>query len=73
MKIGTVKELLAPARLNPALQGVALLLAEVGTERITAADLVGAKPGDRVVLLTGPAAASVTMQAPADAAAIAIL
>ena len=39
MKIGTVKELLAPARLNPALQGMALLLAEVGTERIVAADL----------------------------------
>ena len=73
MKIGTVTELLAPARLNPALQGMALLLAEVGTERIVAADLVGAKPGDRVVLLTGPAAASVTMQAPTDAAAIAIL
>lgn len=73
MKIGTVTELLTPARLNPALQGMALLLAEVGTERIAAADLVGAKPGDRVVLLTGPAAASVTMQAPVDAAAIAIL
>lgn len=73
MKIGTVTELLTPACLNPALQGMALLLAEVGTERIAAADLVGAKPGDRVVLLTGLAAASVTMQAPADAAAIAIL
>ncbi len=73
MKIGTVKELLTPARLNPALQGTGLLLIEVDTERIVAADLVGAKPGDRVVLLTGPAAASVTMRAPADAAAIAIL
>lgn len=73
MKIGTVKELLAPARQDPALQGVALVLVEAGTERIAAADLVGAKPGDRVVLLTGPAAASVTMQAPVDAAAIAIL
>lgn len=73
MKIGTVKELLTPARLNPALQGVALVLVEAGAERIAAADLVGAKPGDRVVLLTGPAAVTVTMQAPADAAAIAIL
>ncbi len=72
MKIGTVTELLTPARLNPALLGTGLLLAEVGTEQIAAADLVGAKPGDRVVLLTG-SAAGVTTQAPTDAAAIAIL
>lgn len=73
MKIGTVTELLTPARQDPALIGTALLLADTGEEKIAAADLVGAKPGDRVLILTGKAAARLSMETPADAAAVVIL
>ena len=73
MKIGTVIGSVWATRKAACLQGQTFLVAEDGGERIVAADQVGAGPGDRVLLATGTVASRYCMDAPVDAAVVAIL
>ncbi len=73
MKIGKVVTALEVSKRAPCLGDRPLLLVRTPTEELVAADLVGAAPGEAVLLLTGPAAAGLAMDAPADAAAVAVV
>ena len=73
MKIGTVTGSVWATRKAPILQGQTFLTVESEGSRIVAADQVGAGPGDRVLLATGTTAARYCMEAPVDAAVVAIL
>ena len=53
--------------------GHTFLVVNTGTEELVAADQVGAGPGDRVLLITGTAAARYCMDAPMDAVVVAIV
>ena len=53
--------------------GQTFLVVETGCESLVAADQVGAGPGDRVLLATGSVASRYCMDAPIDAAVVAIL
>ena len=53
--------------------GQTFLVVETGGESLVAADQVGAGPGDRVLLATGTVASRYCMDAPVDAAVVAIL
>ena len=55
------------------LMGQTFLVVDAGGEKIVAADHVGAGKGDRVLLVTGSAAARFCMEAPLDAVVVAIL
>ena len=73
MKIGTVTGSIWATRKAQCLQGQTFLVVECGGEEIVAADQVGAGPGDRVLLATGTVASRYCMDAPVDAAVVAIL
>ena len=73
MKIGNVKGSVWATRKAPCLQGQTFLVVESDGCQIVAADQVGAGPGDRVLLATGTTAARYCMDAPVDAAVVAIL
>ena len=73
MKVGTVVGSVWATRKAQCLQGQTFLVVETGGEEIVAADQVGAGPGDRVLLATGTVAARYCMDAPVDAAVVAIL
>ena len=73
MKIGTVIGSVWATRKAACLQGQTFLVVEDGGERIVAADQVGAGPGDRGLLATGTVASRYCMDAPVDAAVVAIL
>lgn len=73
MKLGIVVESVAAARRAQCLLGQALLVVQTGEETLVAADRVGAAPGDRVLLATGNAAARYCMDAPVDAAVVAVV
>ena len=53
--------------------GQTFLVVETGWESLVAADQVGAGPGDRVLRATGTVASRYCMDAPIDAAVVAIL
>jgi ethanolamine utilization protein EutN len=53
--------------------GQTFLIVDMGGESIVAADRVGAGIGDRVLLATGTVASRYCMDAPVDAAVVAIL
>ena len=53
--------------------GQTFLVVDTGTETLVAADQVGAGMGDRVLLATGTVASRYCMDAPIDAAVVAIL
>lgn len=53
--------------------GHTFLVVSTGTEELVAADQVGAGPGDKVLLVTGTAAARYCMDAPMDAVVVAII
>ena len=55
------------------LAGQTFLVIDTGREDLVAADQVGAGVGDRVLLATGTVAARYCMDAPIDAAVVAIL
>jgi ethanolamine utilization protein EutN len=55
------------------LAGQTFLVVDTGGDEIVAADQVGAGKGDRVLLVTGTAAARFCMEAPVDAVVVAIL
>ena len=73
MKIGTVTGSVWATRKAACLQGQIFLVVETLQGEIVAADHVGAGTGDRVLLVTGSAAAKFSMESPVDAAVVAIL
>ena len=73
MKVGTVVGAIWATRKAQCLQGQTFLVVQSGEERIVAADQVGAGPGDRVLLVTGTVASRYCMEAPVDAAVVAIV
>lgn len=73
MKIGKVIGSVWATRKAQCLQGQTFLVVESCGEEIVAADQVGAGPGDRVLLATGTVASRYCMDAPVDAAVVAIV
>lgn len=73
MKIGTVTGAVWATRKAACLQGQTFLVVKSEGEEIVAADQVGAGPGDRVLLATGTVASRYCMDAPVDAAVVAII
>ena len=73
MKVGKVVGSVWATRKAECLQGQTFLVVESGGEEIVAADQVGAGPGDRVLLATGTVASRYCMEAPVDAAVVAIV
>ena len=73
MKIGTVVGSVWATRKAGCLSGQTFLVIETGREALVAADQVGAGPGDRVLLAVGTVASRYCMDAPIDAAVVAIL
>ena len=73
MKIGKVIGSVWATRKAQCLQGQTFLVVETEGKTIVAADQVGAGPGDRVLLVTGTAASRFCMDAPVDAAVVAIV
>ena len=73
MKLGNVIGSIWATRKAQCLQGQTFLVIECCGEEIVAADQVGAGPGDRVLLATGTVASRYCMDAPVDAAVVAIV
>ena len=73
MKIGTVTGSVWATRKADCLQGQTFLVVDLGDKLLVAADQVGAGIGDRVLLATGTVASRYCMDAPVDAAVVAIL
>lgn len=73
MKIGKVIGSVWATRKADCLQGQTFLVVKADGEEIVAADQVGAGPGDRVLLATGTVASRYCMDAPVDAAVVAIV
>ena len=73
MKIGKVIGSVLATRKAACLQGQTFLVVKADGEEIVAADQVGAGPGDRVLLATGTVASRYCMDAPVDAAVVAIV
>ena len=73
MKIGTVTGSVWATRKADCLQGQTFLVVNTLSGMVVAADHVGAGKGDRVLVVTGSAAARYSMEAPSDAAIVAIL
>ncbi len=73
MKIGKVIGAVWATRKAQCLQGHTFLVVECGGQEIVAADQVGAGAGDRVLLATGTVASRYCMDAPVDAAVVAIV
>ena len=73
MKIGKVMGSVWATRKAACLQGQTFLVVEADGVTLVAADQVGAGPGDRVLLATGTVASRFCMDAPVDAAVVAII
>ena len=73
MKIGTVTGAIWSTRKAQCLQGQTFLVVRTDGEELVAADQVGAGPGDKVLLATGTVASKYCMDAPVDAAVVAIV
>jgi len=73
MKVGTVIGAVWATRKAACLQGQTFLVVQSGGEEIVAADQVGAGTGDQVLLATGTVASRYCMDAPVDAAVVAIV
>ncbi len=73
MTIGTVTGAVWSSRKAACLMGQTFLVVHTLTGEVVAADQVGAGAGDRVLLVTGTAATKFCMDAPVDAAVVAIL
>lgn len=73
MKVGNVIGSIWATRKAQCLQGQTFLVVKSDGEEIVAADQVGAGPGDRVLLATGTVASRYCMDAPVDAAVVAIV
>ena len=73
MKVGKVVGSIWATRKAACLQGQTFLVVETDGQQVVAADQVGAGTGDRVLLATGTVASRYCMDAPVDAAVVAIL
>ena len=73
MKVGNVVGAIWATRKAPCLQGQTFLVVQTDGEPLVAADQVGAGTGDRVLLATGTVASRYCMDAPVDAAVVAIV
>ena len=73
MKIGTVTGSVWSTRKAQCLQGQTFLVVDTITGPVVAADHVGAGKGDKVLLVTGTVASRFCMEAPVDAAVVAII
>ena len=73
MKIGVVTGAVWSTRKAQCLMGQTFLVVRSGEEELVAADQVGAGTGDRVLLVTGTVASRFCMEAPVDAAVVAIV
>lgn len=73
MKIGTVTGVVWATRKAACLSGQTFLVVRTETDELVAADQVGAGAGDKVLLATGTVASRYCMDAPVDAAVVAIL
>ena len=73
MKIGRVIGSVWATRKAQCLQGQTFLIVKSEGDEIVAVDQVGAGPGDRVLLVTGTVASRFCMDAPVDAAVVAIV
>lgn len=73
MKIGTVTGAVWSSRKAACMAGQTFLVVRTPEGEIVAADQVGAGTGDRVLVITGSVAARFCMEAPIDAAVVAIL
>ena len=73
MKVGNVVGAIWATRKAPCLQGQTFLVVQTDEETLVAADQVGAGTGDRVLLATGTVASRYCMDAPVDAAVVAIV
>ena len=73
MKIGTVTGAVWSSRKASCLMGQTFLVVSTTTGDVVAADHVGAGKGDKVLLVTGTVASKFCMEAPVDAAVVAIL
>ena len=73
MKIGTVTGAVWSSRKAECLAGHTFLVVNTTEGEVVAADQVGAGKGDKVLLVTGTVASRFCMEAPVDAAVVAIL
>ena len=73
MIIGTVTGSVGASRKAQCLQGQTFLGVQTRRGQVVAADQVGAGTGDKVLLVTGTVASRFCMEAPVDAAVVAIL
>ena len=73
MTIGTVTGSVWATRKAQCLQGQTFLVVDILRGMVVAVDHVGAGTGDKVLLVTGTAATKFSMDAPVDAAIVAIL
>lgn len=73
MKIGTVTGAVWSTRKAQCLHGQTFLVVDTMAGPVVAADQVGAGAGDKVLLVTGTVASKFCMEAPIDAAVVAII
>ena len=73
MIMGTVTGAVWATRKAQCLQGQTFLIVNTLKGAVVAADYVGAGTGDKVLLVTGSSASKFSMEAPVDAAVVAIL
>ena len=73
MKIGTVTGSVWSSRKAACLSGQTFLVVSTPDGEVVAADQVGVGKGDKVLLVTGTAASRFCMEAPVDAAVVAII
>ena len=73
MKIGTVTGAVWSSRKAECMMGQTFLVVRTPEGELVAADQVGAGKGDKVLLVTGSVASRFCMDAPIDAAVVAIL
>ena len=73
MIMGTVTGSVWATRKAQCLQGQTFLIVNTLKGAVVAADYVGAGTGDKVLLVTGSSASKFSMEAPVDAAIVAII
>ena len=73
MKIGTVTGAVWSTRKAQCLSGQTFLVVQTMEGQVVAADQVGAGTGDKVLLVSGTVASKFCMEAPVDAAVVAII
>lgn len=73
MIMGTVTGSVWATRKASCLQGQTFLIVNTLKGAVVAADYVGAGTGDKVLLVTGSSASKFSMEAPVDAAIVAII